>query len=236
MARLNKLPLVSVGVAMALTVSALLAGCSSPDEVRAAEAVARAKNRAAPGYVRLLNLSPEEVSLQVKGTPRLTGIAAGTASRYTPVGIGKQSVAAVAASGRSTSVDLDLKSDMGTTVVVLPNFSAAPLEPEDRYAGPNGNVRVIAIDSAGKSVAVPDGIAVKGTSGPQSGPTNGTYRVGVGSATVSGSALTASAESTIEPEYAYTVVLKRQANGKYEPFFLLNSPPDKPAAGAQMGR
>lgn len=212
----------SVTLASLFAFSALLSGALGCGQSKEDAALARARNRPKPGFVRILNLSGDKATLLSKGRPVNPDVENGESGRLNPEGVGKRRVV-VSKKGQEEEVEVDLASEMGHTIIVLPNKNAIiGGEPRKPVAGKNLHVVFVGPDGTVLENAKP--VEMGSASGKLSlDPKEHGYEVASGKVSLLGKTF------EVKPNFAYTILVV-QSGSSTKPYFMLNTPDDVPAA------
>jgi hypothetical protein len=211
-----------------------LAGCGpSAEEKKGTDALARLQGGKKPGFVRLLNLTPDSASLLDRGRPATGDIGAGASSKLVPFGVGEREVELASGSGKQKLM-VKLSSGEGVTVVLPASGTPLQVPNEPRYPLGLSNVRVVFLNADGSRATGAQGVAAKGVTGKVDlSPKTEMVNLGVGAWEITGPGL-APTKVEVADKFAYTLLLIGR-NGKFEPHWMLNTPDDKPVGQGQPG-
>ncbi len=206
-------------LALALGLVFVSVGCQSKEQA----ALHRAQNRKPPGHLRILNLTNQEASLlDHTKRPMNLNIKPGTGGLMNPGGEGDKKFT-IKIGEEALNFEAKLVSDEGHTAVIWPDKKVTLVGGEQRRAKDMDNLFVSFIDEngpvSGKATILSGARKIEVSSDQQRySVTPGDFKTEDGAASI-----------TIAPEFAYSLIFVKQ-NGKFKPFFLLNSDPTKPAA------
>jgi len=177
--------------------------------------VKRLQARKTPGFVRVVNLTGGPLPVMDRGRPMVSSIPPAESSRLVPLGVGKQSLQL----GSGTKVEVDLKSGVGTTIVIYPGNKTELFPGDFRRPDAGGNVRVVFGKDANFT---PRLTGAKTLTLERSDKTlelpPGDYQCG-------------DQLVKIEPNCAYTFLFVNH-KGRPHTFLLTNTPREKPGASA----
>lgn len=196
-------------------------GCQSKEQA----ALDRARNRPAPGYMRVLNLANQPVTLSDHTRrPMNIAIATGKGGLMNPAGEGERSFS-IDIGGEKVDLKVKLNSGEGNTAVVWPGKQVTVVTGEMRLPKDMDNLYVAFVDENGfvegqKATILAGDQKIEVTSEKKTySVTPGTFKSEDGSATID-----------IAPDFAYSFIFVKQGD-KFKPYFLLNSDPSKPGVG-----
>jgi hypothetical protein len=205
---------------------AVLAGCNSEDAATAKK-VDAAKNRAKPGYARLVNLSADSIIVKWNTNQVLMQVAGETWSNYRPLKAGEQKLILEIDKQGTIEIPIMTESDRGTTVIYRGKGQYGTFDGDVRYPA-DENTRVIFLGADLKPV----------TSGAaEIGGTGGKMKLDASKPSINlpiGTAEPDMGETNVEAAYAYTIVNIAEGNG-FKTILLVNSPTDKPGATGAAG-
>jgi hypothetical protein len=139
-----------------LLCTAIVSGCN---QMNTASSTAMAPSRPSPGYVRLLNLSKDDVFLDYKNRHVFSGVSSMNISRSAPVGTGLVTLK-IQIQEKSVSLRTNLRSGAGSTIILMPDGSKKFIENEMRYASAGSNLHVVPVSVGGK---MPESIHLDGS-------------------------------------------------------------------------
>lgn len=212
----------------ALSFSLIACGGPSKEDL----AVQKLKDKKLPGYVRILNLGTIDLTLMHKGRTLGTASPSTAWMKAGAVPEGEQTLKVMDGQKELFQVPMKVGPDEVKTIVVRGNGSHFLIEGELRKPTEEANVAVVVVDSEGKPVASAPTFTVKGLLGPVKLTANSKVRLNNGDWVTAGGPVSGKAEMKIEEKLAYSFIYL-QMGGSYKPFFLLNTPNEKPiSAGA----
>jgi hypothetical protein len=152
----------------------------------------------------------------------------GGSGKLAPDGVGARNLF-LEYEGQKTKLDVSLVSGEGHTIVLVPGkyfvLGGEPVKPKD-----GKNLYVTFVDKSSGEVKTGKSVSVKTAEGEKTAAAGGT-----GMDVVSGNVSCLGTSFTIEPNYAYTLVVTVE-NGAMKPYFMLNTANDQPvAAGTASG-
>lgn len=204
---------------------ALIAGCNKEDAATAAK-IDKAKNRAKPGYIRVVNLSGNEIIAKWNTNQVLFSVQGDSISRYAPLRAGDMKVTLEMGADK-IEVPLKTEPDKGTTIVFKSKSQYGVVEGDARY--PAGeNTRVVFLGADLKPLT---------TGTAEIGGTGGKIKLDASKPSINlpiGSAEPDMGETNVDAAYAYTVICIAEGNG-FKTHLLVNSPTDKPGATGASG-
>jgi hypothetical protein len=197
-----------------LLCTAIVSGCN---QMNTASSTAMAPSRPSPGYVRLLNLSKDDVFLDYKNRHVFSGVSSMNISRSAPVGTGLVTLK-IQIQEKSVSLRTNLRSGAGSTIILMPDGSKKFIENEMRYASAGSNLHVVPVSVGGK---MPESIHLDGSGsrdikvkdGLISLPL-GTYKCPDGSDIVIGEKIAFSLFIVATPDKTYYILGKNAADEK----------------------
>lgn len=211
-------------VVFALTAISLMlvgVGCQSKEQA----ALDRARNRPAPGYLRVLNLTDKPVTLtDHTKRPMNNNIAPGKGGLMNPAGEGEKSFV-IDIAGEKIDLKATIVSGEGHTAVVWPNKKVTVVSSEMRLPKDLDNLTVAFIDENGYVEGQKATVMSGNTKVDLSSETK-RYSVSPGEF----KSEDGSASIAIAPDFAYSFIFVKEGD-KFKPYFMLNSDPSKPVAG-----
>jgi len=211
-------PAIAISLLLSFGCATLLAGCGQSKED---EALARARSRPKPGFVRILNLTSKDATLLSKGRPVNPDVPPGESGRLNPEGVGKRSLV-VQSGGSEKEIEVELASDLGHTIILFPEHHVL-LKEEPRKPVDGKNLNVVFMSADGTIASTGDKVKLNAASGTiELDPKQHPYEVASGTITVLGK------EFKVEPKFAYTILLLKTGSG-LKPYFMLNTANDVPA-------
>ncbi|MCO5296500.1 MAG: hypothetical protein M9921_06555 [Fimbriimonadaceae bacterium] len=209
----------------------LAAGCASSEED---EALARIRNRPAPGFVRILNLTDQSFKVMWTNFTLDEHVGFGTASMFRPIGSGKkQTIALLVDDKPAASFEVEVPTDDRVTLVVYNDGDAIASEAVVGDAtkwGPGPNVQVHFVNLDGSA---PSGeISLSGAGSFTVDPPTQTLELPAGEYTLAGNGLADAVGGRIEANAMYSVYVVATPDGKKHAFLVRNTSTDRPAASA----
>ncbi len=131
-----------------------LHGCST--DSTAQNAVDRIQNRKAPGYARVVNLTSGDIDLWYKARRVAPTSPTMDATDMLPIGTGEQTLRIEYkekpgdAEFKKIEVKTNLTTDVGSSILVMPDRTTKVIENEVRYATAEANVHIVPVDAGGK--------------------------------------------------------------------------------------
>lgn len=195
-------------------------GCQSKEQA----ALDRQQSRKAPGHLRILNLTDKPATLTDNTRrPMNANIKPGEGGLMNPAGVGERSFT-ITVGDQKIDLKTEIKSDEGHTAIVWPGNKVTVISGEMRRSKDMNNLFVEFVDENGP-VAGQKAKIKSGAREIEVSSDTKLYSVTPGDFTSEDGKVSL----TIQPEFAYSFFFVK-VNGKFQPIFLLNSDPSKPAA------
>jgi hypothetical protein len=221
---------------LALAAGLLMTGCGSGAPDKEQIALEKMANRKPPGFIRLGNLTSDQVQFNLDGKPQVLNTDSGQASGFMPVGPGKHAVHVLKDKKEILLQSVDVASQGSTTLVLTESdkkYTAFPIadEPRNRKEGVVQAIAV-ALPSLGQASVSAGEVKVNLTSGspqPLDGVKPGDTKISV--TTPAGSD---TQSTSLLAKQCYTIVAY-SLKGKPSSVVFKNSGDDPAIAGAAGG-
>lgn len=211
--------------------AACILGCGNNANEAKVDSLLKRMASTKPGSVRLLNLSNEAFDMSSKGVTLAHDVSPGTESKFAMSGAG-QKVFTLKSPSRSLDVSVTLKSELGQTVILLPDGKRTiAIEGELVKPTNDANVSIYKIDESGALVKDKVDLKFKAGSGTislDSEKPEGKLELGSYTFTVNAGQ---PADANVVEDKSYTLLLIKTSAGKWISRFMENTGLTKPLSG-----
>ncbi len=124
-----------------------IVGCNGSESSVSTTAAAPPKK--SPGYTRLVNLTNLPAEIYSKQRLISPAIQPNQACELLPIGTGAQTIRVIPGGGKEIQVKLNLASDKGASIILMPDMTTKVIENEERYASTSSNTHIVPVEAGG---------------------------------------------------------------------------------------
>lgn len=214
--------------AAGITALSALAGCNGGNS-KADAALEHLRQRKDPGFFRIVNLTKYTYELREGNRQMTNSVEPGGVSKMLTIGEGARTVTLLGEE-KPRDVKVTITTQVGTTMVLKADGTYFVVNGEPRRPVDGQNVFVASVDMEGKPVTGTS-FPVNGLLGKKELPADKPLvTLGLGDWSTTGSIYSQQTTRKIEDKFSYTFLFIKDSSGKFRPFFMLNTPNEKPIA------